>query len=195
MAIFFVAPVIQAALVASVVQASRVIGREPGDRGKIVKAFVVLAILFLILSASPAATDCPLRSWIAVNEASVMASLRTLNTAQVTYGSTYNSGFTDTLTKLCSPDNGPPDAKAADLLDPLMCGKAGDSGTVFRKNGYIFTYTPGPHDSHGRVAAYTISARPAEYQKSGVRSFFTDQSSVIRATAENRAATAHDQPL
>ena len=45
------------------------------------------------------------------------------------------------------------------------------------------------------VKSYTLTARPLVYYRTGTRSFFTDETGVIRMTAEDRAATADDPPL
>ena len=77
-----------------------------------------------------------------------------------------------------------------------MAGRAeGGRANSFVKSGYRFTYWPGPRDVKGQIATYTIAARPLEYGKTGSRSYFTNESAVIRATAEDRDATAQDPPL
>jgi hypothetical protein len=55
--------------------------------------------------------------------------------------------------------------------------------------GYSLRYTPGQADAGGAVHTYGLVALPRNY---GYRSYFTDQTGVIRATQENRAATAQD---
>jgi type IV pilus assembly protein PilA len=135
------------------------------------------------------------RSAVAGNEASAIATLRTLNTAGITYASTYNVGFSDTLTRLGSPSEGKqPTASSADLVDEVLSGQANGTPTTFTKNGYRFTYTPGV-GGFGQIASYTITAQPVEYGVSGLRSFFTDQSAVLRGTEENRPATERDNPI
>lgn len=58
--------------------------------------------------------------------------------------------------------------------------------------GYVLRYTPGQADARGNVHTYSVVALPRNY---GYRSYFTDQTGVIRATRENRAATAQDAPI
>ena len=62
----------------------------------LIELLIVVAIILII-----AAIAIPnlLRSRMAANEASAVGSVRTLNTAQVTYSTTYGVGFT-TLAKL-----------------------------------------------------------------------------------------------
>jgi hypothetical protein len=56
---------------------------------------------------------------------------------------------------------------------------------------YQLQYTPGPVQADGKIHTYALQARAGNY---GFRSFYTDESGVLRATRENRAATAQDPP-
>ena len=58
--------------------------------------------------------------------------------------------------------------------------------------GYQVQYTPGPVGSDARVHSYVLLARPGNYS---YRSFYTDETGVLRATRENRPATAQDPPI
>jgi hypothetical protein len=72
---------------------------------------------------------------------------------------------------------GPGDALAstsADLIDSALA-----SGI---KGGYRFVYSPGPKDSSGRINSYSIVAEPVDPGSTGVRSYYTDQSSTIRSS-------------
>src|SRR5258708_15007459 len=94
----------------------------------IIELLIGVAIILII-----AAIAIPnlLRSRIAANEASATATLRTLNTAEVTYASTYNSGFTSTLGQLSTPAAGAqPTASQADLVDPVLAGVQQSGGVT-----------------------------------------------------------------
>ena len=159
----------------------------------LIELLIVVAIILII-----AAIAIPnlLRSRIAANEASATASLRTLNTAEITYASTYNSGFTSTLGLLCTPAAGSQaSANNADLVDPVLCGQQGSGGTTattFTKNGYSFTYTPS--GTYPTVATYSMNADPIARGSSGQRSFYSDQSAVIRANSTTPASVS-DTPI
>ena len=113
-------------------------------------------------------------------EASAVSSLRNLNTAQVEYARAYpDKGFASSLGEL-----GP---TGYSLISAVLA-----SG---KKDGYIFNLMASPSDSGGKVVRYTITARPRRYGDDTVRSFFTDESGVLRFTSENRAATAQDPTL
>jgi len=66
----------------------------------LIELLIVVAIILII-----AAIAIPnlLRSRIAANQASAVGSCRTLNTAEVTYASTFNVGFSADLYSLAPP--------------------------------------------------------------------------------------------
>ncbi len=127
-----------------------------------------------------------LRSRYAAGQASAVGSLRTLNTAAITYSSTYR-GFPENLAVMrASTDNKTPDANAAGLIDEVLA-----SG---RKSGYVFTYAVAERDEKGFPSAYTINADPVEAGNTGQNHYFTDQSGVIRSERE-RPANKGSPPL
>lgn len=181
--------------------------REPGDRRILVLSFLRAAALlfaYAVLAVVLAGTAHDvLQSQRAVNEATAESGLRRLNAAEVSYVETYHLGFTDDLAKLGPPSaGGNASAIPAYLMDAISAGCAPGKGpacpsgaTTFVTFRYRFSYIPGDRDEQGHVTSYTITARPVGNRKTGQRSFFTDQSAVVRATFENRAATAQDPPL
>lgn len=154
----------------------------------LIELLIVVAIILII-----AAIAIPnlLRSKMAANEASAVGSLRTLNTACVTYSTSYG-GFPSTLTELGGEGNGAlPTSAAAQLIDNVLSGTAGDTSS---KSGYNFTFSAGAADSSGNVDYYIINANPANPGVTGLRYFFTDQSGVIRAETAGPATVA-DSPI
>jgi len=141
----------------------------------LIELLIVVAIILII-----AAIAIPnlLRSRMAANEASAVGSLRTLNTAAVTYSSTYPSvGYPGTLAELAPAT--PATSANADLVDSVLA-----AGT---KSGYQFTWTAGAGTpSNG----YSINADAVAQNTSGTRGFYTDQSGVIRYSAANGATSA-----
>lgn len=124
------------------------------------------------------------RSHLAANQASAVGSLRTINTAEITYASTYNAGYSPTLISL-GPGCSPPSATRANLIDDVLA-----SGT---KSWYRFTYTPGPIVGN-RIDTYTVSADPVTPGETGANHYFTDQSGVIRQESSGPAGP-HSAPL
>ena len=144
----------------------------------LIELLIVVAIILII-----AAIAIPnlLRSKMAANEASAVASLRTLITATIAYSSTYGS-YPPNLTSLGPVAAGvAPTSALADLVD-IQLGT--DPAT---KSGYTFTYT-------FSAGTYTLTAAPVTVGVTGQRYFFTDPSGVIRVNGAG-AATAASTPL
>ena len=160
----------------------------------LIELLIVVAIILII-----AAIAIPnlLRSRIAANEASTTSSLRTLNTAEITYASTYNSGFTDGLNRLGAPPVGSmADSNRADLVDPILAGlEATGTDTSFVKAGYIVTYAPtGSNVTYGFIAQFITNADPVARGSSGQRSFVSSEGNVIRFNPTD-VATLTDSPI
>ena len=141
----------------------------------LIELLIVVAIILII-----AAIAIPnlLRSRMAANEASAVGSIRTINTSEVTYASTYpNVGFSADLTSL-GGTLAVPTSTQAGLLDPVLA-----AGT---KSGYAFTYatTAGAGSATNPYVGYTIVGLPVSTGQSGQRGFFSDQSGVIRYTLD-----------
>jgi prepilin-type N-terminal cleavage/methylation domain-containing protein len=171
---------------------------KKSSRGfSLIELLIVVAIILII-----AAIAIPnlLRSRIAANQASAVGSLRTLNTAEVTYATTYNTGYSSTLGDLGpAPSGGSPVATAAGLIDEVLSGVnqasgGGPTATQSSKSGYQFTYTPAATDSSGRINTYSIIATPISVGTTGTNFYYTDQSGVIRQNS-TAVAGSSDSPL
>jgi hypothetical protein len=144
---------------------------------------IVTTLLYLAAIAIPNF----LRARMAANEASAVASLRTLNAAALKYASIYNLGCPPGITALGPPPgNAAPDAHAAGLIDTVLA-----SGM---KSGYIFTYSAGERDADGRVKTYAIHADPFKPGNTGQNHYFTDQTGVIRRET-NSPANEQSPPI
>jgi type IV pilus assembly protein PilA len=146
----------------------------------LIELLIVVAIILII-----AAIAIPnlLRARISANEASAVSSLRTMNTACITYNSTYGN-YPPAVSDL-GPSGGTPTSTSADLLDQVLAPASGTPS----KSGYNFTYAAANSN-----ATYTILGDPITVNQTGVRHFFTDQSGVLRFNASATAAVT-DSPL
>ena len=145
----------------------------------LIELLIVVAIILII-----AAIAIPnlLRSRMAANEASAVGSLRTINTACVTYSTTYpNVGYPGSLAAMGPAASAT--SASADLMDSVL-----SAGT---KSGYTFTFAAG---SGTPSTGYSVTADPISRGTSGQRGFYTDQSGVIRADPTT-GATSSSSPL
>lgn len=133
----------------------------------LIELLIVVAIILII-----AAIAIPnlLRARIAANEASAVGSLRTLNTAQISYNSAYPTvGFAGSLTALGGTACTPPNSSSACLIDTQLA-----SGT---KSGYQFSLSG---VAGAPAATYTIVASPLVPNQTGVRYFCSFADGVVR---------------
>jgi prepilin-type N-terminal cleavage/methylation domain-containing protein len=151
----------------------------------LIELLIVVAIILVI-----AAIAIPnlLRSRIAANEASAVGSLRTINTAQVTYCMTYpGHGYADDLSLLGGTGTVASSAAALLLDNVLGCLGATNPGSICTKGGYNFQISG---TTSLPVATYNTSGAPISPGQTGVRYFYSDASGVIRFNATTTATSA-----
>ena len=159
------------------------------ERGfSLIELLIVVAIILVIAAV---AIPSLLRSRMSANEASAIASLRTILTSEIVYSASYTVGFAANLTSLsdggapanCTPPAIPAAASAC-LIDSTLA-----SGT---KSGYLFTYAATA--SGGVNSTYALNADPLNTGVSGQRHFYTDDTDVLRVNGTG-VASASDPPL
>ncbi|MBZ5547761.1 MAG: prepilin-type N-terminal cleavage/methylation domain-containing protein [Acidobacteriia bacterium] len=149
----------------------------------LIELLIVVAIILII-----AAIAIPnlLRARIAANESSAVAAIRTLNTAQISYNSTYPTvGYASTMGALAGTSCAPPTSAGACLIDTALA-----AGT---KSGYSFTLSG---TTGTPVSTYQVAADPIAPNQSGVRYFCSFADGVLRSgTASLSTCDATVQPL
>ena len=145
----------------------------------LIELLIVVAIILII-----AAIAIPnlLRSRIAANEASAVGSIRTLNTAEVTYASTYPAIGFNVLANMGGAGGS---ATGAGLIDAVLASAV--------KSGYVFAVVTGGASGSGPATTYSVQGDPQNSQ-TGQRHFYSDQSGVIRYNVSAQAS-AGDAPL
>ena len=133
----------------------------------LIELLIVVAIILII-----AAIAIPnlLRARMAANEASAVASIRTINTAMITYNTSYPTvGFAATLSALGGVAPCAPLSTAACLIDSVLSAGV--------KSGYAFAATGagGPP-----ATIYYATASPVTPNQTGIRGFCSFEDAVVR---------------
>jgi prepilin-type N-terminal cleavage/methylation domain-containing protein len=144
----------------------------------LIELLIVVAIILII-----AAIAIPnlLRARIAANESSAVASVRTLNTAQISYNSAYPTvGFASVMSNLSGSCTGTtiPTSTSACLIDSQLA-----TGT---KSGYTFAVSA----SGTPASNYQAYANPQTQNTTGVRSFCSVADAVVRYSTSSMSSCA-----
>jgi prepilin-type N-terminal cleavage/methylation domain-containing protein len=131
----------------------------------LIELLIVVAIILIIAAI---AVPSFLRSRLMANESSAVASIRTVNTAMISYNSSYPTvGFAANLGALGGTCTGTvvPSSATACLIDSQLA-----TGT---KSGYTFVAT-------GTSGSYITYGNPVSPNATGVRSFCSVQDTIVR---------------
>ena len=143
----------------------------------LIELLIVVAIILII-----AAIAIPnlLRARMAANESSAAASIRTINTGEVTYNSTYpTTGFSANLVSLGGPLGAAcvPAVANACLIDSVLANDGNPAGSG--KSGYLFTTGVGTV-AGGVNVGYTVKGVPITINQTGIRAFCAEEDAVVR---------------
>lgn len=178
-----------------------------GGKGAAVVGLVLgyagIAVIPLVLILAAIAIPNLLRARMVASEAAAVGSLRAINIAAVQYASTYENGYPSNFEAFGNEEGSARNCNRAGLLDrPLAAGQT---------HGYIVTYTPrfpngelGPVVSpkaaakgcaSGGASGYAVTADPIRRGATAQRSYYTDQTGIIRYSDNDVPATAESPPL
>ena len=137
----------------------------------LIELLIVIAIILVIIGiALPKFNVAQMSS----RELAVQQEVRTINTAQVQFQSQFGR-YAATMAELGPPASGAPGPSGADLVPASLA-----SG---EKDQYQFVMT-------ATQQGYTIVATPKVFNSSGRKSFYSDQSMVIRDSIGPEPANA-----
>jgi type IV pilus assembly protein PilA len=179
-------------------QAGRLKGHGVAVAGLVLGYSGALVIPFILIIAAIAIPNL-IRARMAANEASAVGSLQTIEAAAITYRARYGNGFPPDLAALGNDGSGAANCNGSLLIDQELA-----SGT---KDGYLFTYEPGPQYGYSIIVSpraqaegcrvpggltFDLRADPLRRGTTGQRSFYVDNSGIIRY--ERLRPAASDSP-
>ena len=150
----------------------------------LIELLIVVAIILII-----AAIAIPnlLRARIAANESSAVGSMRTINTAEITYNSSYPTvGYSADLNSLSGASCSAPTSTAACLIDATL---AAATSSATSKSGYYFTYAT------SSTLGYTLNGAAAKQGSTGVKAYYTDGTGVIHYNATGATSVTTDPAI
>lgn len=148
-----------------------------GRRGfSLTELLIVIAIILIIVAAAlPKLT----KARMFATETAAIRAVSVVHTAETQYYSQFGR-YATSLTELGPPTSGTAGPNGADLLDGQLANG--------EKGGYRFTV-------QGTPTGYVVSAIPTQFGTSGSRTFYSDQSQIIRNRFANEPATATDPEI
>lgn len=142
----------------------------------LIELLIVIAIILIIAAIAVPKLD---KARMHTQEMAAIQQIRTIHTAQTQYYSQFGR-YAKTLEELGPPASGAPGPAAADLI-PGDLAKG-------EKSGYRFLVQATP-------TGYTINANPVVYNSTGRRSFFSDQTLVVRENWGQEPADANSPEI
>jgi prepilin-type N-terminal cleavage/methylation domain-containing protein len=136
----------------------------------LIELLIVIAIILVIVAvALPRANQVIMSG----NESAALREIGTLHQAQLQYYSQFNR-YAGSLAELGPPASGAAGPAAADLIPSSLAEG--------RKSGYVFTLTK-------TATGYAINANPETFGSSGRKTYYSDQTLVIRANNSQEPAS------
>jgi prepilin-type N-terminal cleavage/methylation domain-containing protein len=151
-------------------------GRRRSRGFSLIEIMIVVAIILVIASIAIPKIN---QQRMAAHEMAAIRTLSTIHTAQTQYFSQFGK-YAQTLLELGPPSSGQAGPSAADLISSDLA-----SGT---KSGYTFTVQSTP-------TGYTIVAVPVAFNNTGRRTFYSDQTLVVRENWGQEVANAQSKEI
>jgi type IV pilus assembly protein PilA len=142
----------------------------------LIELLIVIAIILIIVTVALPKFQSATRF---AHETAAIKAVQTIHTVEVQYYSQYGK-YATSLTELGPPTSGGPSAAGADLIDSTLAQGV--------KGGYKFALSP-------NQGGYAINANPVTYKVDGNRTFYSDQSMVLRFNDGPEPATPNSPEI
>ena len=151
--------------------------RNRSRRGfSLIELLIVIAIILVILAIAIPKANVVMMSG---REMAAIREIQTIHQAETQYYSQFGHYATN-LNQLGPPQSGSPGPEGADLIPSNLAGG--------RHNGHVFTLAGSP-------SGYAVTVVPEQFGSSGRRTFFSDQTLVIRNNWSQEPATAESPEI
>ncbi len=142
----------------------------------LIELLIVIAIILVIITIAAPQYN---KAMMASHETAAIQTIRTIYAMQTQYNSQFGK-YAQSLTELGPPASGADGPAAAGLISKdLADGK---------KSGYVFTVAANP-------TGYVITAIPEAFGNTGRRTFYSDQTNVIRQNWNQEPANINSPEL
>ena len=151
--------------------------RAAGLRGfSLIKLLIVIAIILIIAAIAVPKMN---QQVMAAHEMAAIRQITTVHQAETQYYSQFGR-YAATLTELGPPASGAAGPAAADIIPRVL--------SEGKNNGYIFALAAAP-------TGYAVTAIPEAYNSSGRRTFYSDQTLVVRNNWSAEPANANSPEI
>jgi type IV pilus assembly protein PilA len=142
----------------------------------LIELLIVISIILIIAAIAVPKMN---RQLMLAREQAAIRQINTIHQAETQYYSQYGR-YAQALTELGPPASGAAGPPAADLIPKVLSDG--------KNSGYLFTVTGSP-------TGYSVNANPEAFGSSGGRTFFSDQTLVVRQNLTAEPANANSPEL
>ena len=151
--------------------------RQRRRRGfSLIELLIVIAIILVIVTIAVPQYN---KQMMSAHETAAIQAIQTIHAVETQYYSQFGR-YAVSLAELGPPASGAAGPAAADLISKDL--------TEGKKSGYVFTVSATP-------TGYAVSAVPESFNSSGRRTFYSDQTLVVRNNWSQEPATISSAEL
>ena len=150
--------------------------RKPRRGFSLIELLIVIAIILVIVTIAVPQYN---KQMMSAHETAAIQAIQTIHAVETQYYSQFGR-YAVSLAELGPPASGAAGPAAADLISKDL--------TEGKKSGYVFTVSATP-------TGYAVSAVPEAFNSSGRRTFYSDQTLVVRNNWSQEPATVSSAEL